>query len=214
MIDLYTFNTSNGRKVSIALEEMGLPYNAHPVDIYKDEQFHPDFLAISPNNKIPAIHDRDTGETLFESGAILLYLAEKTGRFMPQDTSTRWQAIQWLMWQMGGVGPMLGQAAHFLQYNPGASAYSAERYGKEAKRLYGVLNGQLEGRDYIVGDYSIVDMAVFPWITRFEHQRINLLDYPNVSRWYLSVASRPAVARGYAVPDSTAAIPCPEREAV
>lgn len=207
MIDLYTWTTPNGRKVSIALEEMGLDYEVHAVDIGKDEQFAPDFLTISPNNKIPAIRERDTGFHLMESGAILLWLAEKSGRFLP-DTQ-RWEAVEWLMWQMGGFGPMLGQAHHFLKFNAGVSEYAEARYGGEARRLYGVLDKRLEGRDFMLGEYSIVDMATWPWASRFEWQRIDLSDFPNVRDWYLRIADRPAVQRGYDVPKVTTPIPKP-----
>ncbi|MGE0847398.1 MAG: glutathione S-transferase family protein [Flavobacteriaceae bacterium] len=208
MIDLYSWTTPNGRKVSIALEEMGLDYEVHAIDIMKDEQFAPDFLKISPNNKIPAIVDRDTGLSLMESGAILLYLAEKTGSFMPAGAA-RWQVVEWLMWQMGGFGPMLGQAHHFLQFNPGKAPYAEERYGKEAQRLYGVLDRRLDGRDFVCGDYSIADMAIWPWASRFGWQGVDLADFPNVREWYLRVAERPAVQRGYRVPKDTGDIPMP-----
>jgi len=209
MIDLYTWTTPNGRKVSIALEEMGLPYTVHPIDIGKDEQFAPALLKISPNNRIPAIVDRDSNYSLFESGAILMYLAEKTGKLMPKDTASRYRVIEWLMWQMGGVGPMLGQAHHFLKYNAGKAPYAEERYGKEAQRLYKVLNTQLEGRQFMAGDYSIADIATWPWISRFEWQQIDLNQYPNVKRWYLEIAKRPAVIKGYAVPKDMGPIPMP-----
>jgi GST-like protein len=210
MIDLYTWTTPNGRKVSIALEEMGLPYEVHSIDINKDEQFAPAFLKISPNNRIPAIVDRDSNYSLFESGAILMYLAEKTGQLMPKDQSSRYRVIEWLMWQMGGIGPMLGQAHHFLKYNAGKAPYAEERYGKEAKRLYKVLNTRLEGNEYMAGDYSIADIATWPWISRFEWQQINLDEYPNVKRWYLEIAKRPAVIKGYAVPKDMGPIPMPK----
>ncbi len=210
MIDLYTWTTPNGRKVSIALEEMGLPYTVHPINIGKDEQFAPDFLKISPNNRIPAIVDRDSNYSLFESGAILMYLAEKTGQFMPKDLSSRYRVIEWLMWQMGGIGPMLGQAHHFLKYNAGKAPYAEERYSKEAQRLYKVLNTQLEGRHFMAGDYSIADIATWPWISRFEWQQIDLNNYPNVKRWYLEIAKRPAVIKGYAVPKDMGPIPMPQ----
>jgi GST-like protein len=210
MIDLYTWTTPNGRKVSIALEEMGLPYTVHPIDIGKDEQFAPDFLKISPNNRIPAIIDRDADYALFESGAILMYLAEKTGKLMPKDSASRYRVIEWLMWQMGGIGPMLGQAHHFLKFNAGKAPYAEERYANEAKRLYKVLNGRLEGRDFVAGDYSIADISIWPWISRFEWQRIDLNDYPNVKRWYLEIAKRPAVMKGYAVPKDMGPIPLPK----
>ena len=210
MIDLYTWTTPNGRKVSIALEEMGLPYTVHPIDIGKDEQFAPDFLKISPNNRIPAIIDRDANYPLFESGAILMYLAEKTGQLMPKDLSSRYRVIEWLMWQMGGVGPMLGQAHHFLKYNEGKAPYAEERYGKEAKRLYKVLNTRLEGNQFVAGDYSIADIAIWPWLARFEWQRIDMNEYPNVKRWYLEIAKRPAVMKGYQVPKDVGPIPMPK----
>ncbi len=209
MIDLYTWGTPNGRKVSIALEEMGLDYNTIPIDIGADAQFAPEFLAVSPNNKIPAIRDHDTGLTLMESGAILMYLAEKTGQFWPQDFEPKWRTVEWLMWQMGGPGPFLGQVHHFVKFNPGVSEYAEQRYLTEGKRLYGVLDRQLAGHDFVAGDYTIADMAIFPWIARFDYQTIDLSEYPNVKRWYLSMAARPAVQRGYTVPDPTAGIPMP-----
>ena len=209
MIDLYTWTTPNGRKISIALEEFGLPYEVHAIDISNGEQFQPDFLAISPNNKIPAIVDRDNGLAMMESGAILLYLAEKTGRLMPTDSTGRWEAMQWLMFQMGHIGPMLGQVHHFVRYNQGKAPYAEERYLKEAQRLYGVLDKRLEGREYIVGDYSIVDIATWPWISRFEWQTIDLNQYPNVKRWYVAIAGRPAVQKGYHVPKYTQDLPLP-----
>jgi GST-like protein len=208
MIDLYTWTTPNGRKVSIMLEECGLPYTAHAIDIGKDEQFDPAFLKISPNNKIPAIVDRDTGVTLMESGAILIYLAEKAGRFLDVGEG-RLKVIEWLMWQMGGLGPMAGQAHHFLQFNPGKAPYAEERYGKETQRLYGVLDRQLEGRDFICGEYSIADMASWPWVSRFEWQRIDMNQFPNVRDWYLRVLDRPAVVKGYHVPKYVSEIPKP-----
>ena len=200
MIDLYTWTTPNGRKVSIALEELGLPYDVHPIDIMKDEQFAPDFLKISPNNKIPAIVDQETGISLMESGAILLYLVQKTGGLMPENDSGRWQAIEWLFWQMGGFGPMAGQAHHFLKFNPGKAPYAEERFKNEVARLYGVLDRRLEGRDFIADTYSVADIAVWPWATRFEWQGIDLDRYPAVKAWYARVAERPAVQRGYSVP--------------
>lgn len=209
MIDLYTWSTPNGRKVSIALEEMGLAYKAIAVDISKDEQFKPDFLKISPNNRIPAIVDHDNGLALFESGAILMYLAEKTGKFCPQESKARWHTVQWLMWQMGGVGPMLGQVHHFVKYNAGKAPYAEERYSKEAKRLYGVLDRQLAQSQYVAGDYSIADMSIWPWISRFEWQQMDLNQYPNVKRWYLAIAQRPAVQKGYDVPVKQPGIPMP-----
>lgn len=209
MIDLYTWSTPNGRKVSIALEELGLPYTVHEIDIMKDEQFAPAFLKISPNNKIPAIVDRDTGTSLMESGAILLYLAKKTGRLIPSDEAGYWQAVEWLMWQMGGFGPMLGQAHHFLHFNKGKAPYAEERYGKEAQRLYGVLDRRLEGRDFVAGEYSVADIAIWPWASRWEWQGVDMAEFPNVKAWYERIAARPAVQKGYDVPKRGAEIPLP-----
>ena len=209
MIELYTWSTPNGRKVSIALEEMGLDYSVHPVDISKDEQFKPEFLKISPNNRIPAIVDTDNGQALFESGAILMYLAAKTGQLMPTEPEARWAAVQWLMWQMGGVGPMLGQVHHFVKYNKGKAPYAEERYLKEAHRLYGVLDRQLAQTEFVAGAYSIADISIWPWISRFEWQTIDLKQYPNVLRWYKAIAARPAVQRGYDVPVKQPGIPMP-----
>jgi GSH-dependent disulfide-bond oxidoreductase len=209
MIDLYTWSTPNGRKVSIMLEECGLEYRAHAVNITKDEQFKPDFLKISPNNRIPAIIDGDNGRSLFESGAILLYLAEKTGKFWPQDPDRRWQTIEWLMWQMGGIGPMIGQVHHFVRNNKGKSPYAEERYVKETHRLYGVLDKRLAEHEYVAGVYSIADMATWPWIARFEWHTVDLNQYANVARWYKAIAARPAVARGYDVPVKQPGTPMP-----
>ena len=209
MIDLYTWTTPNGRKVSILLEELGLPYTAHPIDISKDEQFQPDFLKISPNNRIPAIIDRDNGFHLMESGAIMLYLAEKTGRLLPKDLEQRYRVTEWLMWQMGGIGPMLGQVHHFVKYNQGKAPYAEERYLKEAHRLYGVLDRRLADRDYVADAYSIADIAIWPWISRFEWQTIDLGRYANVKRWYLAIANRPAVQKGYHVPKKVQDVPMP-----
>jgi GST-like protein len=209
MIDLYTWSTPNGRKISIALEEMALPYAVHPVNIGKDEQFAPEFLAISPNNKIPAILDRDTGDSVFESGAILMYLGDKTGQFYSADRKTRIRIHEWLMWQMSAVGPMLGRAHYFLKYNPGKAPFAEDWFSAEAKRIYGVLDRLLESQAFMCGDYSIADMATFPWIARHEWQRMNLSDFPNVKRWYLAVAARPAVQKGYKVPNAADEIPMP-----
>jgi GST-like protein len=209
MIELYTWTTPNGRKISILLEELGLSYETHPIDIGKGEQFSPEFLKISPNNKIPAIVDRDNGMSLMESGAILLYLAEKTRRLIPEQGESRWRVIEWLMWQMGGIGPFLGQAHHFLHYNKGKAPYAEERYRDEARRLYGVLDRRLDGRDYVAGAYSIADIAIWPWIARFAWQEIDLNQFANVKRWYLSIAARPAVQKGYHVPKFTQDIPMP-----
>ncbi len=212
MIDLYTWTTPNGRKVSIMLEELGVPYTAHSIDISKGEQFGAEFLKIAPNNRIPAIVDHETGISMMETGAILLYLAEKYGRFLPEGEE-KWPAIEWLMWQMGGVGPMFGQVHHFVKYNRGKSSYAEERYSTEAQRLYGVLNRRLEGRDFIAGagrgDYSITDMATWPWVSRFKWQEIDLNTYPNVKDWYLRIAERPAVQRGYQIPKYTTEVPMP-----
>jgi len=186
---------------------LGLPYRAHAVDITADEQFAPAFLEISPNNKIPAIRDDETGVTLLESGAILVWLAERAGRFLPASGGARVEVMQWLMWQMGGLGPMLGQAHHFLKFNPGKAPYAEERFGGEARRLYGVLDRQLTGRDFVAGDYSIADMAIWPWIPRYDWQGIDLADYPAVRAWYRNLAARPAVQRGYAVPRDMGPIP-------
>ena len=206
MIDLYTWPTPNGRKVSIALEEFGLDYRVHPVNILKDEQFDPEFLKISPNNKIPAIIDRAANRAMMESGAILLYLAETHSRFLGDD---RWQTLEWLMLQMGGIGPMLGQAHHFLRFNAGKAPYAEQRYAAEAKRLYAVLDARLADREYLSGSYSIADMATWPWISRYEWQGIDWADYPNLKRWYLAIADRPAVQRGYDVPMQVNPIPRP-----
>ena len=209
MIDFYTWTTPNGRKVSIMLEELGLPYTTHAINIGEGEQMAPDFLKIAPNNKIPAIVDNDNGMTLMESGAILMYLAEKTGKFLPTDADARWHTIEWLMWQMGGPGPFLGQVHHFVKYNKGKSAYAEERYLTEARRLYGVLDRRLADHEYIVDDYSIADIAVWPWISRFDWQPLNLYDYPNVKRWYLDIAARPAVQTGFHIPKKVQEIPMP-----
>ena len=209
MIELYTWNTPNGRKISIALEELGLPYNVHPIDIMKDEQFAPDFLKISPNNKIPAIVDNATGQAVFESGAILLYLAEKAGKLM-LDGSAKWDVLQWLMWQMGGFGPMLGQAHHFVKFNPDVSEYATNRYAKEAQRLYRVLDKQLAEKAWLAGDeITIADIATWPWASRFEWQGIDYNDFPNAKRWYIACAERDGFKKGYDVPSVGAEIPMP-----
>ena len=208
MSDLYTWATPNGRKVSIALEEMQLEYTSHAVDIGKDEQFAPEFLRISPNNKIPAIVDRDTGRAMMESGAILVYLADKSGRFMPDQW--RWEVLEWLMFQMGGIGPMLGQVHHFVKFNPGKAPYAEARYASEARRLYGVIDRRLADNAYLAGpEYTIADMATWPWISRYEWQQIDMAEFPNVRRWYIDIAGRPAVRRGYDVPRHVNDIPIP-----
>jgi GST-like protein len=210
MIDLYTSTTPNGRKISIALEEMGLPYTVRPVSLDNREQFKPEFVAISPNAKIPAIVDHDTGDSLFESGAILMYLGDKTGMFYPTEHKARILVHQWLMWQMANVGPMLGRAHYFLRYNAGKAPFAEEWFHGEAKRLYGVLDRLVENQDYMCGDYSIVDIATFPWIARHPFHKIDLDDYPNVRRWYLKIAARPAVQKGYKVPRDVSEIPMPD----
>jgi GST-like protein len=209
MIDFYTWLTPNGRKISILLEELGLAYETHPIDIGKDDQFKPEFLAIAPNNKIPAIVDRDTGLALMESGAILIYLADKAGKFLPASGEGRYRVLEWLMWQMGGIGPFLGQAHHFLHFQKGKAPYAEERYRNEAKRLYGVLDRRLSGRTFVADEYSIADMAIWPWISRFEWQEIDLNQFPNVKRWYIEIAGRPPVQKGYHVPKFTSDIPMP-----
>lgn len=212
MIDLYTWTTPNGRKVSIMLEELGVPYEVHSINIGEGQQHEPDFLKISPNNRIPAIVDRDNGLALMESGAIMLYLGQKHGRFLCEGDEY-WRMMEWLMWQMGGLGPMLGQVHHFVKYNKGKSEYAEERYSKEGHRLYRVLNTRLEGRDFIAGtgrgEYTVADMACWPWISRFEWQEIDLADYPNVRDWYVRIAERPAVQKGYQIPKFVTDIPMP-----
>ncbi|KZL14866.1 Disulfide-bond oxidoreductase YfcG [Pseudovibrio axinellae] len=207
MIDLYSWTTPNGRKVSILLEELGVPYQVHPININQGDQKTPEFLKISPNNKIPAIVDHDNGMSLMESGAIMLYLADKYQKFMPKDAEKRWKTIEWLMWQMGGLGPMAGQTHHFAHFNPDKSEYAKDRYLNETKRLYSVLEKQLEGHDFIVDDYSIADMACWPWVSRYEWQQIDLDDFPNVRAWYQRIAARPAVQKGYHVPKVAGTIP-------
>ncbi|MFG0582621.1 glutathione S-transferase N-terminal domain-containing protein [Ectopseudomonas khazarica] len=204
MIDLYYWTTPNGHKVSILLEEAGLEYSVRPVHIGKGEQFAPEFLKIAPNNRIPAIVDHapdDGGEpiALFESGAILEYLADKSGQFLPRETRARFEVLQWLYWQMGGVGPMAGQNHHFVRYAPEPIPYAIERYVKETARLYGVLDRQLAGRDYVAGDYSIADMAIYPWAKLWEMQRQRLEDFPNMAAWLERIGARPAVQRAYAL---------------
>ncbi len=203
MIELYYWPTPNGHKITLLLEEVGLPYEIRRVDIGAGDQFKPEFLAIAPNNRMPAIIDRapvDGGApiSVFESGAILLYLAEKTQRFIPVDLRERKTVLEWLMWQMGGFGPMLGQNHHFSQYAPEKIPYAIERYQNESRRLYRVLNERLQGRDFIAGDYSIADMACYPWSLYFERQAIDLTQFPNIIAWQQRIASRPATERAYA----------------
>lgn len=204
MIDLYTWPTPNGHKIHIMLEETGLPYNVHAIDIGAGDQFDPEFLKISPNNKMPAIVDRDGPDgrplSLFESGAILIYLANKTGRFFPEEPQARYTTLQWLMWQMGSIGPMLGQAHHFLQYAPEDIPYAKTRYANEAQRLYGVADKRLAESRYLAGDeYTVADMAVWPWMRRPERQGVERDDFPNFKRWFDEIAERPAVQRGVQV---------------
>ncbi len=207
MIDLYTWPTPNGHKIHIVLEELGLPYTVHAVDIGEGEQFKPEFLKISPNNRIPAIVDHDGPKgrpdgkplALFESGAILIYLAEKTGRLLAPKGHARYRAVEWLMFQMGGIGPMLGQAHHFRSYAPQKIPYAIERYTSEAKRLYGVLDRRLGDAEYLAGDYGIADIATFPWLRSSEKQGVTMSDFPNVQRWFGAIDARPAVQRGLKV---------------
>ncbi|HEV7776556.1 MAG TPA: glutathione binding-like protein [Luteibacter sp.] len=203
MIDLYYWPTPNGHKITLFLEETGLPYTVKPVNIGKGEQFEPDFLAISPNNRMPAIVDTspvDGGEpiSVFESGAILTYLAEKTGKFLPDDLRGRTTVLEWLYWQVGGLGPMLGQNHHFNRYAPEKIPYAIDRYVNETRRLYGVLDKRLAGRAFIAGkDYSIADMASYPWIVSYENQSMRLEDFPNLNRWFEDIRARPATVRAY-----------------
>jgi len=210
VIDLYTWSTPNGRKVSIMLEEVGLPYEVHPIDITADDQFKPDFLKISPNNKIPAIRDRDNGHALFESGAILIYLAEKTGKLMPTDQLARMDVLQWLMFQMGGVGPMFGQTHHFYKFAKEKVPYAIDRYVGETKRLYGVMDKRLGESAYLAGDdYTIADVATWPWVSRFDWHALDegLNGFPHVKRWYNEIAARPGVQNGYDMPSRGQEIP-------
>ena len=204
MIDLHYWPTPNGHKVTLFLEEVGLPYRIHPVDIGKGAQFEPAFLKIAPNNRMPAIVDHEPADggapvSLFESGAILLYLAEKTGRFLPNDLRGRAEVLQWLFWQMGGLGPMLGQNHHFSQYAPEKISYAIDRYVKETNRLYGVLDRRLADRAFVAGsDYTIADMAAYPWIVPWEKQGQSLDDHPHLKRWFEAIAARPATKAAYA----------------
>ncbi len=204
-IEFYTWSTPNGRKISIALEEMELAYNVHPINIGQDEQFAPEFVAISPSGMIPAIVDPEGPDDqpigVFETGAILLYLARKTGRFLPEAPRARGLVEQWLMWQMGNFGPTLGQLHHFRRFNPGKAPYATERFSEKAQRFYRVLDTRLSEVEYLAGAYSIADMATLPWAARHPWQGISLPDYPNVKRWYDALAARPAVNRGMEVPE-------------
>jgi len=204
MIDLYTWSTPNGRKVSIMLEECGLAYRTHKVDIGKGDQFREEFVSINPNSKIPAILDYEgpNGKALklFESGAILIYLAGKSGRFLPAGTRAKYKALQWLMFQMGGVGPMFGQVHHFLRAAKEPNPYAIDRYTKETRRLYSVLNRRLAHVAFLAEEYSIADIATYPWVARHEWHKVALTDFPHVKRWFDTISARPAVARGMAVP--------------
>lgn len=202
MIDLYYWTTPNGHKITIFLEEAKLEYNIFPINIGKGEQFNPDFLKIAPNNRIPAIVDHDPTDgkeaiSIFESGAILHYLAEKTGKFIGSNVRQKTEIMQWLFWQMGGLGPMAGQNHHFNMYAPEKIPYAQERYIKETARLYGVLDKNLQEKEFVAGEYSIADMAIYPWIVPHERQSQNLDDFPNLKRWFLDVAARPAVIKAY-----------------
>jgi GST-like protein len=204
MIDLYSWPTPNGHKIHIMLEETGLPYRVHPVNIGAGDQFKPEFLKISPNNKMPAMIDSDGPDgkpiSMFESGAMLLYLASKTGKFLPENIRDRWSTLQWLMFQMGGVGPMLGQSHHFLVYAPEKIPYAMQRYSKEANRLYGVMDRRLAESKFIAcNEYTIADMAIMPWLRSYKNQGVEMEKYPHVKRWFDGIAARPAVQRGLAV---------------
>ena len=204
MIDLYTWSTPNGRKISIMLEECALPYRVHTIDIGRGDQFTPEFVAISPNSKIPAIVDQEGPEgkplALFQSGAILLYLSWKTDKFLPRGIVEQFEVIQWLMFQMGGVGPMFGQTHHFLRSAPEPVPYAIERYSKETRRLYGVLNNRLEGREFLGSEYSVADIATYPWVARYDWHKVDLNNFPAVKSWFERIGSRPPVQAGMSVP--------------
>jgi len=204
MIDLYYWTTPNGHKITMFLEETGTPYRVVPVNISTGDQFKPEFLAISPNNRIPAIVDTEPGDgggpvSVFESGAILVYLAEKTGKFLPRDPRGRREVMQWLFWQMGGLGPMAGQNHHFVQYAPERIPYAMDRYVRETSRLYKVMDNRLSDREFLAGDYSIADMASYPWVVPWKRQQQNLDDFPNLRRWFDAIRARPATVRAYEV---------------
>ena len=205
MIDLYTWTTPNGRKVSIMLEEVGLPYRVHPINIGKDDQFKPEYVKINPNSKIPSIVDPDGPDgkpiAMMESGAILVYLARKTGKLFPPPGRDMYDVLQWLMFQMGGVGPMFGQTHHFLRAAKEQVPYAIERYSKETRRLYGVLNERLKDREYLADGYSIADIATYPWVARYEWHKTDLSDFPAVKRWFDAISARPAVKKGMNVPE-------------
>ena len=205
MIDLYTWTTPNGRKVSIMLEELALPYRVHPVNIGQGEQFKPEYVKINPNSKIPSIVDPEGPDggpiTMMESGAILIYLAGKTGKLLPGSVRDRYVALQWLMFQMGGVGPIFGQVHHFLRSAKEQVPYAIERYTKETRRLYGVLNERLKDREFLADGYSVADIATYPWVARYEWHKTDLNDFPHVKRWFDAISARPAVKRGMNVPE-------------
>ena len=207
MIDFYTWTTPNGRKVSIMLEEVGLPYRVHAINIGKDDQFKPDYLKINPNGKIPSIVDPEGPDgkpiAMMESGAILIYLARKTGKLFPPPGRAMYEALEWLMFQMGGVGPMFGQTHHFLRAAKEPVPYAIERYAKETRRLYGVLNERLKDRDFLANGYSIADIATYPWVARYEWHKTDLNDFPHVKRWFDAISARPAVQKGMNVPQVT-----------
>ncbi len=218
MIDLYYWTTPNGHKITIFLEETGLPYTLKRIDIGRGDQFEPGFLKIAPNNRIPAIVDHDPGDggepiSVFESGAILVYLAAKTGRFLPRETRAWVDVLQWLMWQMAGLGPMAGQNHHFVQYAPERIPYAMDRYVKETSRLYGVLNKRLADREFVAGDYSIADMACYPWIVPHTRQQQNLDDFPHLKRWFETIRARPAVVKAYEVSKAFNTRPTVDEEA-
>jgi GST-like protein len=204
VIDLYTWTTPNGRKVSIMLEELGLPYRVHAINIGKDDQFKPDYIKINPNSKIPSIVDPEGPDgkpiAMMESGAILIYLADKSGKLLAKSGRARYVALQWLMFQMGGVGPMFGQTHHFLRAAKEQVPYAIERYGKETRRLYGVLNDHLKDHAYLADEYSIADIATYPWVSRHEWHKVDLGDFPHVKRWFDAISARPAVQKGMNVP--------------
>ncbi|MDS7595609.1 glutathione S-transferase N-terminal domain-containing protein [Agrobacterium tumefaciens] len=207
MIDLYTWITPNGLKISIALEELGLPYRAHAIDIEKGEQFLPDYLKINPGGKIPAIVDNENGTVLTESNAILLYLADKAGKLLPTDATGRLSVMEWLMWQASNFGPTLGYAHYFLTYHAGSAPFAEDRFTRDTRRLYATLNKHLENREFVADNYSIADIALWPWVSRFVRHRIELEEFPNVQRWYRKLAEKDGVRRGYRIPFAVSDIP-------
>lgn len=209
MLDFYTWITPNGLKISILLEELGLEYQAHAVDITSGEQDLPSFRAISQSGKIPLVVERETGKTIMESGAIMIWLAERAQRLLPTSGPARDEVIEWLMWQIGNFGPTLGHAHNFLTYNPGKAPFAEDIFRRETQRLYSALDARLQTREFVAGDYSIADIALWPWVSRFARHKTDLADFPSVRRWYLSLAARPAVQRGYRVPHDTGDIPLP-----